>query len=33
MKRRLTTRQMALDAVLAAVCAVLRVYGQDKGYL
>ena len=33
MKRRLTTRQMALDAVLAAVCAVLGYYGPDFGNL
>lgn len=30
-KRSFTTRQMALDAVLAAVCAVLGYYGPDLG--
>ncbi len=33
MKRTFTTRQMALDAVLAAVCAVLGYYGPDFGNL
>ena len=30
-KKSFTTRQMALDAVLAAVCAVLGYYGPDLG--
>ena len=33
MKRRFTTKQMAMDAVLAAVCAVLGYYGPDLGNL
>lgn len=33
MKRNFTTKQMALDAVLAAVCAVLGYYGPDFGNL
>lgn len=33
MKKGLTTKQMALDAVLAAVCAVLGYYGPDFGNL
>ncbi len=33
MKRIFTTRQMAMDAVLAAVCAVLGYYGPDLGNL
>ena len=32
-KKKFTTRQMALDAVLAAVCAVLGYYGPDLGNL
>ena len=32
-KSKFTTRQMALDAVLAAICMVLGYYGPDLGNL